>query len=92
MKDVNRFLKILISTTPLELDFNYDFDVKQNILNQLKHRKDVKIPAALQRELGKKYPALWGGYIYADDDSIVTILSLIAPGIVGKIHPIGHFQ
>lgn len=73
-------------------DGNYDFETKQHILNQLSQRKDIKIPRAVERELGKKYPALWGAYIYANDDSIITILSLIAPGIVGKIHPVAHFQ
>jgi hypothetical protein len=69
-------------------DGNYPVHVKESILNQLGQREDVKIPPNLLRELGKKYPALWGAYFYANDDSIVTILSLISPGIVGKIHPI----
>ena len=71
-------------------DGNYDTHTKQSILNQLSQRDDVKIPPQLRRELGKKYPALWGAYLYSNDDSIVTILSLISPGIVGNIHPIDH--
>lgn len=73
-------------------DGNYDRNTKQSVLEQLKHRDDVKIPANLERELKKKYPALWGAYFYTNDDSIVTILSLISPGIVGKIHPIDQLQ
>ena len=73
-------------------DGNYDTQTKQSILNQLLQRDDVKIPSNLYRELGKKYPALWGAYFYTNDDSIVTILSLISPGLVGKIHPIDHLQ
>lgn len=71
-------------------DGNYDANTKQSILNQLSQRDDVKIPPQLHRELNKKYPALWGAYLYTNDDSIVTILSLISPGIVGNIHPIDH--
>lgn len=73
-------------------DGNYNVETKQSILEQLKARDDVKMPPNLRRELSKKYTALWGAYFYANDDSIVTILSLIAPGIVGKIHPIEQLQ
>jgi hypothetical protein len=73
-------------------DGNYTADTKQSVLAQLRARDDVKIPYNLIRELGKKYTALWGGYFYSNDDSIATILTLISPGIVGKIHPIDHLQ
>ena len=73
-------------------DGNYPVHIKQSIYNQLSQRDDVKIPPNLTRELGKKYPALWGAYFYSNDDSIVTVLSLISPGIIGKIHPIDQLQ
>jgi len=73
-------------------DGNYPLETKRSILAQLTARDDVKIPGGVLTHLKKKYPALWGAYIYANDDSIATILSLISPGIVGKIHPIDHLQ
>jgi hypothetical protein len=78
--------KILLS------DGTYDFTTKKNILNQLKNHKNIKVPESTRRSLSTKYPALWGAYIYTNDDSIATILSLVAPGIVGKIHPIIHLN
>lgn len=73
-------------------DGNYATHIKESVLNQLSQRDDVRIPPNLRRELCKKYPALWGAYFYTNDDSIVTILSLISPGIVGKIHPVDQLQ
>jgi hypothetical protein len=73
-------------------DGNYSTETKNSVLMQLDQREDVKVPKNLRVMLGKRFPALWGGYFYANDDSIVTVLSLISPGIVGKIHPIDHLQ
>jgi hypothetical protein len=73
-------------------DGNYGRDVKQNILNQLVQRDDVRIPGSLSRELRAKHGALWNAYFYTNDDSIVTVLCLIAPGLIGKIHPIGQLE
>jgi hypothetical protein len=70
----------------------YDFATKRRILNQLKTHDGVKIPESTHRSLSTKYPGLWGSYFYTDDDSIATILSLIAPGSIGKIHPIIHLN
>jgi hypothetical protein len=73
-------------------DGNYNTTIKQSILAQLLARDDVKLPPNLVRELRKKYPALWNAYFYSNDDSIATILTLISPGIIGKIHPIDQLQ
>jgi hypothetical protein len=86
MADIGYKYKIILR------DGNYDQETKQRIYNQLIQRDDIKMPASLIRELRKKYPALWGAYLYANDDSVVTVLSLIAPGLVGKIHPIDQLQ
>lgn len=73
-------------------DGNYDPDTKNSILMQLQAHDDIKIPPSLQNMLKKKYPALWGGYFYCNDDGIATFLSLMSPGIIGKIHTIDHLQ
>jgi hypothetical protein len=86
MNKINYKYKIILR------DGNYDLNTKRSILMQLNARDDVKLPPNLKRELGKKYSALWGAYFYSNDDSIATILSLISPGIVGKIHPVEHLQ
>lgn len=84
MKKINHKYKIVLR------DGVYDVGIKRSILAQLTQREDVKIPENLRRELLKSYPALWGAYFYSNDESIVTMLSLISPGIVGKIHTIDH--
>lgn len=86
MSKINYKYKVILR------DGNYDTQTKQSIWNQLSQRDDVKIPPQLKRELSKKYPALWGAYFYTNDDSIITILALICPSIVGKIHPIDQLQ
>lgn len=69
-------------------DGSYSPAIKKSVLAQLESHEDVKIPNSLSYLLRKNYAALWGGYFYCNDDSITTFLSLISPGIVGKIHPV----
>jgi hypothetical protein len=73
-------------------DGNYPLEIKRNILAQLRAHDDIKIPSSLAQMLVKKYPALWGGYFYCNDDRIATFLTLMSPGIIGKIHAVEHLQ
>jgi hypothetical protein len=73
-------------------DGDYDLETKELIWRQLRANKDVMVPLHLDNLLKKKYSYLWSSYFYTNDDSIVTVLALVAPGIIGKIHPIEHLQ
>lgn len=71
-------------------DGDYTVAAKQAMLAQFDANDDVQVPNQLRTMLTKKYTYLWGSYFYTNDTAIVTMISLIAPGIVGKIHPIEH--
>lgn len=73
-------------------DGDYGIDTKKKILTQLKENSEVSLPNHTMLMLGKKYTYLWGSYFYTNDESVITIISLIAPGIVGKIHTVEHLQ
>jgi hypothetical protein len=73
-------------------DGDYDLETKELVWRQLRANKDVMVPLHLDNLLKKKYSYLWSSYFYTNDDSIVTVLALVAPGIIGKIHPIEHLQ
>ena len=73
-------------------DGEYSRDVKRRLLTQLNANPDVKVPNQLHNMLRKDYSYMWNCYFYANDEGITTMLSLISPGIVGKIHPIEHHQ
>ena len=73
-------------------DGDYSPDIKTLVLNQLVSNPSVKIPNNLRHMLNKRHSWLWNCYFYSDDESVTTMLSLIAPGIVGKIHPIAQPQ
>jgi len=69
-------------------DGQYNVPLKQQMLNLLESQPDVKITAGLRHNLKRPYPAMWGVFFYTNDLGIVTMLSLMSPGIVGKIHEV----
>jgi hypothetical protein len=69
-------------------DGTYPIHIKETLLRQLMVADGINLPHHTLKSLKKKYTYLWGCYFYAEDDSLVTILSLVAPGIIGKVHPI----
>ena len=74
-------------------DGNYNQNIKSHILNLLESMGDeVKIPASLRYGLTREYTGMWGTFLYANDDSITTMLNLVHPGIVGKIHEVVHLE
>jgi len=73
-------------------DGDYSLDTKKSLLAQFDANDQVQVPNQLRSMLTKKYTYIWSSYFYTNDTAIVTMISLIAPGIVGKIHPIEHLQ
>ena len=72
-------------------DGSYTQTQKQQILNLLQSQgNDVKITAGTVHGLTRPYPGMWGAFFYCNDLAITTMLSLISPGIVGKIHEVVH--
>jgi len=72
-------------------DGSYNQTQKQQILNVLQSQgDDVKITAGTVHGLTRPYSGMWGAFFYCNDLTITTMLSLISPGIVGKIHEVVH--
>ena len=69
-------------------DGTYALPLKEQILNLLESQEDLKITAGLRHNLKRPYPGMWGAFFYANDLGITTMLSLMSPGIVGKIHEV----
>ena len=70
-------------------DGSYDRDTKRNIWAQLlAYGDEVRVPENTFRMLNSGFSAIWGAYFYTNDLGIATMLALIEPRIVGKIHPI----
>lgn len=65
----------------------YTNEVKKNVLNYLLSiGKEIRLPHHTIRMLNSTHSYIWNGYIYVDDTSITTFITLLAPGLVGKIH------
>jgi hypothetical protein len=65
----------------------YTREIKENALQYLLNLKnEIRIPQHTIRMLSSNHSYIWNGYLYADDTGLTTFLSLIAPGLVGKIH------
>ena len=65
----------------------YTSEIKNNLLQYLiTLGSDVKIPNSVRRQLSSPHRALWNGYIYINDVKINTFISLIAPGLIGKLY------
>lgn len=74
-------------------DGNYNLETKTQILELLKAQGEaVKIPASLQHGLTRGYTGMWNTFFYANEESVTTMLNLIHPGIVGKIHEVVHLD
>jgi hypothetical protein len=69
-------------------DGQYNVPLKLQILNLLENQEDIKITAGLKHNLNRPWPAMWGVFFYTNDLGIVTMLNLMSPGIVGKIHEV----
>ena len=74
-------------------DGNYNREAKLQILDLLEAQgEEVKIPASLRHGLTRDYTGMWGTFFYANEASVTTMLNLIHPGIVGKIHEVVHLD
>jgi hypothetical protein len=71
-------------------DGSYPVSAKQQILSILEAQEtsDIKITAGVRHTLTRPYPAMWGAFFYCNDLGITTILNLISPGIVSKVHEV----
>jgi len=69
-------------------DGNYNLDLKKQILNLLEAQEDLKITAGLRHNLTRPYPGMWNAFFYCNDLSITTLLILMSPNIIGKIHEV----
>jgi hypothetical protein len=70
-------------------DGSYDRNTKRSIWAQLHaYGDEVRVPESTFRLLNSGFSAIWGAYFYTNDLGIATMLALIEPKIVGKIHPI----
>ena len=74
-------------------DGNYNLTSKTQILDLLEAQGDaVKIPESLRHGLTRAYTGMWNTFFYANEESVTTMLNLIHPGIVGKIHEVVHLD
>jgi len=69
-------------------DGAYNLPLKAQLLNLLESQPDIKITAGLRHNLKRPYPGIWGAFFYTNDLGITTMLSLMSPGIIGKIHEV----
>jgi len=68
-------------------DGNYSSDIKRSAYNFLMGLgPDVKVSSATASMLLNGHNFIWGGFLYVNDPSVLTMLSIISPGMVGKIH------
>jgi hypothetical protein len=68
-------------------DGNYSSDVKQSIHDYLTSIGDeVKMSKGTRAMLTNGHNFVWGSFLYVNDPAILTMLALISPGMVGKIH------
>lgn len=76
-------------------DGRYSNEVKDNLLQYLTNLgpEQVKVPRSGIQMLNKGTNFVWNLYIFTNDDSIITFLNLISPGIVSNMHELvvlGH--
>ena len=70
-------------------DGSYSMETKQLVVNYLKTMEDeVKVSKANMQMLEGPLKYIWGCFVYTNDPSIMSMIGLIAPGMVGKIHEI----
>ena len=67
-------------------DGKYSALTREQILNYLESLdKLVQIPKHCREELQKRFDSVWDAYIYSNDNSIVTFISLIEPRLIRSI-------
>ena len=67
-------------------DGEYDSETRNSILQYLTNLGDeVKVSEQTLLKL-RSYHYLWSAFLYVNDPSVLTFLSVIQPGIIGKIH------
>jgi len=70
-------------------DGKYNLQTKQQMLHLLQDQGDnVKITAGVVHAFTRPYPGMWGAFFYCNDLAVTTMLALMSPGIVGKIHEV----
>jgi hypothetical protein len=68
-------------------DGNYSSDLKRSVFNYLVGLgTDVKVSTATANMLLNGHSFMWGGFLYVNDPAVLTMVSIISPGIIGKIH------
>jgi hypothetical protein len=68
-------------------DGNYSSDIKRSVYNFLMGLgPDVKVSTATASMLLNGHSFIWGGFLYVNDPAVLTMVSIISPTIIGKIH------
>lgn len=68
-------------------DGNYSSEIKQSVHDYLiALGPDVKISGGTRAMLKNGHNFIWGCFLYVNDPAVLTMVSLISPGMVGKIH------
>ena len=82
-KDIGYKYKIVLN------DSRYTVDTKMSVLNYLNGlgNEIVHLPPSCRMQLENlSHGHMWGCYFYSNDNSILTFLNLIAPGMSPNIH------
>lgn len=70
-----------------------DAQIKLSILAYLDNLGDqVQVSESIRHQLERPYNTLWGGFIYLNDDSIITFINIMSPGLVRKIHELVYLD
>lgn len=70
-------------------DGTYGTETKTRVADYFKSIGDtVKVSKSNMSMLEGHLKFIWGCFLYTDDPAVATMISLIAPGMVGKIHEI----
>lgn len=68
-------------------DGSYPPDVKRSVADYLDALgADVKVSVATRSMLKNGHSFIWGCFLYVNDPAVMTMVSLISPRMVGKIH------
>lgn len=68
-------------------DGEYGIEAKQSMLAYLTNLGDeVKMTDYAREKFDRSHGYLWGMFVYVNDPSILTFLSIIHPNIVARIH------
>lgn len=68
-------------------DGSYSPEIKKAVCNYLDNLgKDVKVSQATRSMLLNGHNFIWGCFVYVNDPALLTMVSIIGPGMVGKIH------